>query len=301
MDHTTLKIFRVVAAELSVTRAAKRLGRVQSNVTTRIQQLEEELGTALFRRDGNRLTLSPEGERFLGYANRLLALADEARQVLSPQAPSGTLRIGSMESTVAARLPSPLADFHVRYPDVQLRISTAPSRQLLEQVSSGLIDGAFAALPPCGDMASATDLEAAGLGGEPVFREEILLVLPPDHPPVRTGADVRVRSLAAFVQGCSYRMLAEDWLGQGTSPLDIQEVGSYHTMLACVAAGGCVSFVPRSVLDLLRDPPALRTHPIAKVDTWLVHRSGYQTPAFEALQGALVPFISKPHATRVKS
>src|SRR6266702_2850896 len=215
MDHTSLDIFRVVAAELSVTRAAKRLGRVQSNVTTRIQQLEEELGVALFRRDGNRLTLSAEGERFLGYANRRLALADEARQVLSQQAPSGTLRIGSMESTAAARLPGPLAALHVQYPGVQLRISTAPSRQLLEQVRSGLLDCAFAALPPCGDMASASDLEAAGLLGEPVFREEFLL-----------------------------------------------------------------------------EPTEFRTHVVAKVDTWLVHRNGYQTAAFDALREALSPFMS---------
>ncbi|CDY78481.1 LysR-family transcriptional regulator PA4203 [Caballeronia glathei] len=304
MDHTTLDIFRVVAAELSVTRAAKRLGRVQSNVTTRIQQLEEELGVALFRRDGNRLTLSAEGERFLGYASRMLALADEARQVLKPGEPSGTLRIGSMESTAAARLPGPLAALHVEYPEVQLRISTAPSRQLLEQVRSGQIDCAFAALPPCGDMASAADLEAAGLHGEPAFREEILLVLPPGHADVRRGADVAVRSLAAFEQGCSYRVLAEEWFGRDAPPLDIQEVGSYHSMLACVAAGGCVSLVPRSVLDLLREPPALRTHVVATVDTWLVHRSGYQTAAFDALKKALAPFMSKvskmpkQHATK---
>src|SRR5476651_2347202 len=163
MDHTSLDIFRVVAAELSVTRAAKRLGRVQSNVTTRIQQLEEELGVALFRRDGNRLTLSTEGERFLGYANRMLALADEARQALSPHAPSGTLRIGTMESTAAARLPGALAALHTHYPAAPLRITTAPSRQLIEQVRSGLIDCAFAALPPCGDMATALDLQTAGL------------------------------------------------------------------------------------------------------------------------------------------
>jgi DNA-binding transcriptional LysR family regulator len=300
VDHTTLDIFCVVAAELSVTRAARRLGRVQSNVTTRIQQLEEELGVALFRRDGNRLTLSTEGERFLGYANRMLALADEARQVLAPQAPSGTLRIGTMESTAAARLPGPLAALHVQYPDVQLRISTAPSRQLLEQVGSGLVDCAFAALPPCGDMASAMDLDAAGLHGEAVFREEILLVLPPGHGVVRKGGDVTVRSLAAFAQGCSYRVLAEEWLGQGAALLDIQEVGSYHSMLACVAAGGCVSLVPRSVLELLREPPKFRTHVVAKVDTWLVHRKGYQTPAFNALREALTPFMSKQLSAKEK-
>src|SRR5471032_3594479 len=112
MDHVNLVIFRTVAAELSITRAAKRLGRVQSNVTTRIQQLEEGLGVALFRRDGNRLSLSPEGERFLGYADRMLALAEEARQMLHPQTPAGELRIGTMESTAASRLPTPLARFH---------------------------------------------------------------------------------------------------------------------------------------------------------------------------------------------
>jgi DNA-binding transcriptional LysR family regulator len=296
MDHTSLDIFRVVAAELSVTRAARRLGRVQSNVTTRIQQLEEEMGVPLFRRDGNRLSLSAEGEKFLDYANRMLALADEARQALSPHAPSGTLRIGTMESTAAARLPEPLAALHTHYPAVQLRITTAPSRQLIEQVRGGLIDCAFAALPPCGDMATAQDLHAAGLHGEAIFREEILLVLPAGHPAVRCGADVSVRSLAAFAQGCSYRVLAEEWLGEDASRFDIQEVGSYHTMLACVAAGGCISLVPRSVLDLLRELPAVRTHVIAKADTWLIRRAGYQTAAFNALREALAPFASQCQA-----
>jgi DNA-binding transcriptional LysR family regulator len=299
MDHTTLDIFRVVAAELSVTRAAKRLNRVQSNVTTRIQQLEEELGVPLFRREGNRLTLSTEGECFLAYAKRMLALADEARQVLNPATPSGTLRIGSMESTVAARLPEPLAALHLHYPEIKLRISTAPSRQLLEQVRNGQVDCAFAAPAPCSDMAS--DLTAAGLQGEPIFREEILLVLQAGHPAIRSAADIAVRSLAAFAQGCSYRALAEDWLGEEASALDIQEVGSYHTMLACVAAGGCVSLVPRSVLELLRDPPAFRTHVVAKVDTWLVHRNGYQTAALKALKESLTPFIARPHASRQRA
>ncbi len=298
MDHVSLDIFRVVAAELSVTRAAKRLGRVQSSVTTRIQQLEEEMGVALFRRDGNRLTLSTEGDLFLGYANRMLALADEARQVLSPRAPSGTLRIGCMESTAAARLPAPLAALHVQYPEVQLRMSTATSRQLIEQVRSGLVDCAFAALPPCGEIASAADLEAVGLMGEPVFKEELVLVLPPGHGVARSGADITVRSLAAFAQGCSYRVLAEEWLGEDVASLDIQEVGSYHTMLACVAAGGCIAIAPRSVIDLMREPPAFRLHPVAKVDTWLIRRSGYRTAAFDALCHALIPFVPRGYGAK---
>ena len=109
MDLTSLALFRAVALEQSVTRAAQSLQRAQSNVTTRIQQLEEELGASLFLREGKRMRLTEQGQAFLAYAEQLLALADEARQALHPAQPSGRLRLGSMESTAAARLPEPLA------------------------------------------------------------------------------------------------------------------------------------------------------------------------------------------------
>jgi DNA-binding transcriptional LysR family regulator len=291
VDHQSLEIYCSVATELSITRAAKQLGRVQSNVSTRIQQLEEELGVALFLREGKRLSLTAEGERFLGYANRLLILAEEARQMLSPQAPQGILRLGSMESTAASRLPTPLADYHSKWPKVQLRISTGPSRPLLDAVCNGLLDCALVALPGVGDALSPQDLEAMSLMGKTVFREELLLLLPASHPPVTHPDDVVVRSLAAFGQGCSYRAIAEDWLADTTEPhktsIDIQEMGSYHGMLACVVAGSCASLVPRSVLELLRDPPDVHTHPVMTVDTWLIWRRNFNTPAFAALRDVL--------------
>ena len=67
MDLTALDIFRTVAAEGSVTRAAERLQRAQSNVTTRVRQLEAELGVALFLREGKRMALTPEGLVLLDY------------------------------------------------------------------------------------------------------------------------------------------------------------------------------------------------------------------------------------------
>ena len=73
MDLAALAIFRAVVRENGVTRAAAKLNRVQSNVTTRIKQLEEELGAALFVRDGRRLVLTPAGHTLLPYAERLLA------------------------------------------------------------------------------------------------------------------------------------------------------------------------------------------------------------------------------------
>ena len=77
IDLDSLDIFRTVAVEGGVIRAAQKLNRVQSNVTTRIKQLEQRLGRSLFRKQGRGLVLSPEGELLLSYAQRLFRLADE--------------------------------------------------------------------------------------------------------------------------------------------------------------------------------------------------------------------------------
>ena len=132
MDLASLAVFRTVAKEQGITRAAELLGRVPSNVTTRVQQLETEIGVALFQRDKKRMILTQEGETFLEYADRILNLADEAHQVVNPSAPAGTLRVGSMESTVASRLPVPLAAYNKAFPDVTIELSTAPTRQLVD-------------------------------------------------------------------------------------------------------------------------------------------------------------------------
>lgn len=287
MDLSSLEIFRAVALEHSVTRAAQRLQRAQSNVTTRIRQLEEELGALLFLRDGKRMTLTDRGQAFLDYSERLLALADEARQAMHPQRAGGRLRLGSMESTAASRLPVPLASFHRRCPDVELEVSTGTSQALVDAVLARRLDCALVAWPR--DKGPWRD-EVAGMGLEalPVFEEELLLVLPASHPPVKGPADVQVRGLAGFAVGCTYREIAERWLsGDGRPMPQVQQVGSYHAILACVAAGSCVGILPRSVLELLREPPLLRQLPLMRVETLLVWRQGYATAAFETFREAL--------------
>ncbi|HFX2740708.1 TPA: LysR family transcriptional regulator NmoR [Pseudomonas aeruginosa] len=279
MDLSSLEIFRAVAHEASVTRAAQQLQRAQSNVTTRIRQLEEDLGVELFLRDGKRIRLTERGSEFLAYAEQLLALADEARQSMHPAEPGGRLRLGSMESTAASRLPALLASYHKACPRVALEVSTGTSRALFDGVRARRLDCALVAAGP----GWAGELDGSGLRGEPLFREELLMILPAEHPPVHDVAEVRLRTLAGFARGCTYRQLAEDSLG---TPLTVQEVGSYHAILACVAAGACVGVLPRSVLQLLGTPP-LRSLPLAEVDTWLVWREGYATAAFERWRGLL--------------
>ena len=109
----------------------------QSNVTTRIRQLEAHLGVPLFVREGRRLSLAPAGAVLSDYAERLLELADQARAAVADAAPRGRLRLGSMESTAAARLPTRLAAFHQRYPDVQLELHTGATALLLAQLRAG--------------------------------------------------------------------------------------------------------------------------------------------------------------------
>src|SRR5690349_2444009 len=75
MDLSDLLIFKTVAEEGGILRAARKLHRVQSNVTTRIKQLETSIGAELFFRERQRLVLSPRGEKLLTYADQLLRLA----------------------------------------------------------------------------------------------------------------------------------------------------------------------------------------------------------------------------------
>src|SRR3954465_7588037 len=116
LDLDSLEIFRTVVQEGGVIRAANKLNRVQSNVTTRIKQLEQRLGQPLFRRQGRGLVLSPEGELLLSYAQRLFRLADEAENELRTGLAMGVFRIGSLESTAGSRLRPALFPLHRRLP-----------------------------------------------------------------------------------------------------------------------------------------------------------------------------------------
>src|SRR5499427_5621447 len=147
VDLSALEIFRTVVEQGGINKAAARLNRVPSNVTTRVKQLEEELGTKLFVRDGKRLILSEEGKVLLSYANQLLRLSSEARAALRNGKPRGTLRIGALESTAAARLPPVLSKFHLLYPDVQLELATGTSGALVSRVHTRELEAAFVAEP----------------------------------------------------------------------------------------------------------------------------------------------------------
>ena len=283
MDLDDLRIFHAVVAEGGITRAALRLHRVQSNVTTRIQQLESELGVPLFLREGRRLELTAQGQVLLDYAGRLLDLAEEARAAVTSGEPRGRLRLGSMESTAAARLPARLAEFHGRHPDVQLELRTGPTAPLLLDLQEGRLDCALV----CGPI------DDGRLTALPVFEEELVIVAPPQHPPIRSAKDVRTRTLLTFAPGCAYRQRLEAWLAaDGVVPERVVELSSYHAMLGCVASGMGIALIPESLLALQADPAAMSRHRLparfARATVVLAARRGVANPAVEALADILL-------------
>jgi len=287
MDLAALTIFRAVVRENGVTRAAQKLNRVQSNVTMRIKQLEQQLGAELFVRDGRRLVLTPAGQALLPYAERLLALADEARHAVREDHPRGRLALGAMESAAATRLPGVLAAYHQRWPEVDLELSTGTTACLIDRVRTFDIDAALVATPP--DAAVLTD----AFEFVAVFSEELVMVTPRGHRAIEDADDVALSTLVAFERGCAYRTYIERWYAaRDIRPARVLELGSYHAIVACVAAGAGVAVAPRSVLQLLpggaQQVAIHRLATLSAVPTLLLWRRGHRSPALDALREALL-------------
>lgn len=277
MDLTQLEMFNAVARTGSITQAAQQVHRVPSNLTTRIRQLEADLGVDLFIRENQRLRLSPAGHSFLHYSQQILALVDEARSVVAGDEPQGLFSLGALESTAAVRIPVTLADYNQRYPRIQFDLATGPSGTMIDGVIDGRLSAAFVDGP----------VMHPGLEGIPVYREEMMLVAPAGHPPVTRAAEVNGVSIYAFRANCSYRRHFESWFqADHATPGRIHEMESYHGMLACVIAGAGLALMPRSMLESMPGHHQVSAWPLAEnwrlLTTWLVWRRGAKTRPLEA-------------------
>ena len=188
MDFDSLTIFKTVVDEGGIIAAARKLHRVQSGITTRIKHLETALGVALFIRDRRRLTLSPAGEIFLGSVEQLLRLAEQARQAVLGEAPRGVLRLGTLESTAASRLPPLLAHYHQQYPAVRVELATDTTDALVEGVVGRRFDAAFVI----------GRVEAMGLEAMGAFDEALVIVAPRSHPAIGGAQDVRTDTIICW-------------------------------------------------------------------------------------------------------
>ena len=261
LELNDLRIFTAVAEEGSMSRAASRLNYVQSNVTARIRQMENRLGVSLFIRQSRGVNLTSSGRRLREYALRILALATEAERVVQEKEPlSGVLTIGSMETTAAIRLPAVLVSYHGKFPDVDLRLLTGTSEELLRKVIEFDLDAALV-----GGKVDHPDLFT-----EEVFEEELVLASPEQW-----CSGKRKHTVLVFRRGCSYRERTEAWLrSEGLVPYRVMEYGSVDGIIACVRAGMGMTALPR---PLFSDISGLRLTPlppeIARMPTLLVRRT----------------------------
>ncbi|MEH4693937.1 putrescine utilization regulator PtrR [Atlantibacter hermannii] len=283
MDLTQLEMFNAVAETGSITAAARKVHRVPSNLTTRLRQLEDDLGVALFIRENQRLRLAPAGYSFLEYSKKILALVSEARSVVSGDEPQGIFSLGSLESTAAVRIPGVLADYNQRYPRIQFDLVTGPSGTMIDGVLEGTLSAAFVDGP----------VLHPSLEGQPVYREEMMLVAPVGHKNVARARDINGASIYAFRANCSYRRHFESWFNADrATPGKIHEMESYHGMLACVIAGAGLALMPRSMLESMPGHHQVQAWPLAEkwrwLNTWLIWRRGTRSRQLDAFI-ALLP------------
>lgn len=233
MELKDLEIFRMVAEKGKISEVARELNYVQSNITMRIQKLEQELNTTLFHRHRRGMMLTPEGKKLLGYSKQILRLADEMKKsVENKEEPSGKLEIGTVETVL--QLPRILSRFIQRYQNVDLSLITGVTEALEQEVLQHKLDGAFV-----------TQSEFhPDLVSHEVFREELVFISDKNTSSLEEAIE---KPFLCFSEGCGYRSRLEAWYrDQNITPKKVLEFGTLETILQSVVMGLGVTFIPRS-------------------------------------------------------
>jgi DNA-binding transcriptional LysR family regulator len=190
LDLDLLRSFVSVVDAGGFTRAGERVHRTQSTVSQQIKRLEDDFGRPLLNRIGKKVVPTEDGERLLAYARRLLALAEETRDVLARPKGEGVVRLGIPEDFAAYRLTKLLASFARSRPGLRLDVRCDQSIYLRRDLERGEIDLAL------------VKRDAGDTGGIAAWPERLHWVTSKTHP-----VDVKVDSvpLIFFPAGCLYR------------------------------------------------------------------------------------------------
>lgn len=142
MTLEQLRIFAAVAEHRHMTRAAEALGMSQSGASVAVKALEDEFGVQLFNRVGRGIELSHAGLAFLPEARAVLERMATARQRLEnvSHRVAGSLSIAASQTIASYWLPTRLATFHEKYPEVRLHVTAANTRQVEAAVLEGSAD-----------------------------------------------------------------------------------------------------------------------------------------------------------------
>lgn len=232
LDPTLLQALVAVADHRSFTRAASKLNRTQSAVSTQIKRLEGHVGLRLLDRSTTRVALSPAGENLLGYARRILSLGEEAMQRLHDHEVQGRVRLGVMEDYGTLVLPSLLMSFAAFYPGIEIDMESGLTSRMVERVGKDF--DIVIAMHPKGDASGALlDQEKAVWAGSPRFDGRASDPLP----------------LALYPSGCLFRKWALEALDRCGRRWRLAFVSHSLAAVESVAAKGlAVTVVKASTL-----------------------------------------------------
>lgn len=246
MEIHQLKYAVAVAETGNFTRAAQRCFVSQPSLSQQIMKLEEELDHKLFHRMGRRAVLTPAGEYFLGRARQILFELDNTTKELKDD-PSIARRIviGAIPTVAPYILPGLLEACRRRFPHVQVDTREDFRLRLVESVIEGELDWALIALP----------VSDRRLLVEPLFREPLLLALPPQHPLVRkesiTIGDLAEQPFVLLGDSSSLTSQIQQFCGDHDfQPRVAHRCGQVATVKALIAIGQGVSLLP----ELTRSP-----------------------------------------------
>jgi len=174
MDFDQLVTFLEVVKLGNFSRAGQKVLRSQSAVSAQIRQIEEEYGERLLDRSGKVVRLTPAGEVFFEYVQRILTVYHESKRAVADQGqqPRGVLAIGANEATCLYVLPDVFAKYLKRYPDVQISIYRNFSRKILERVHDGSIDVGVVTMP----------VKSPGLKVRSIHRDRLMLMVDAKNP-----------------------------------------------------------------------------------------------------------------------
>ena len=244
MNLNHLFLFRAVAEAGSFSRAAESVHVSQPAISMQVAELEAQLDLILLHRLPRGVKLTAAGQLLFGYAQRLGALADEARRAMAEVKGlrRGRLSIGASTTIGVYLLPDLLGEYRRRYPEIDLQFDIANTEQIVNRLVDGTLDaGLTEGLPPNRDE----------LDNVIFLRDELVPIVRPDHPGLATGSEpLTLRELCAEPMilrepGSGTREVIEGALAKRRQKLQriAMVLGSTEAIKRAVAAGLGVAIV----------------------------------------------------------
>ncbi|PQO31142.1 hypothetical protein C5Y96_12370 [Blastopirellula marina] len=275
MEIHQLRYFVAVAELENFTRAAEQCHVTQPSLSQQIAKLERELGTRLLDRLGRTVVLTDSGKELLPRARRILKEVDSAEGWFKkPEGPESiSLRVGALPTIAPFQLPQIIQHFRQQMPQVMLTLVEDYTDHLLDRLLKGTLDVAILALP----------IEDTRIQVEPLFREALMVALPPSHPladkPSLSFSQVRQEP---FVLLHEVHCLGEQILGfcrqQEFQPHVVCESAQISTIQELIRLGVGISLLPEMAIDPADDScvylPIRKIQPFRTIAAaWNRHRT----------------------------